>query len=183
MGERDSTRERLLLAAARLVREQGVRHLTLAAVAREAGVSKGGLIYHFPSKEALLGAMVAHLLTVTEAGIDAHRETDTGAGSWTRGYLATCSPPERGEHPDNRMAAAVLAAGAGAPALLDPIRERQPAWRAALADDGIDAVDAMVVRLAADGLWMNDLFALPALDADERAAVMARLAAMTEAGT
>ena len=36
----------------------GAVHLTLDAVAERAGVSKGGLLYHFPSKESLLQAMV-----------------------------------------------------------------------------------------------------------------------------
>jgi AcrR family transcriptional regulator len=52
-------RDRLLDAAERVVVESGATHLTLDAVAKSAGVSKGGLLYHFPSKEALLAGMVA----------------------------------------------------------------------------------------------------------------------------
>jgi len=51
-------RERLLDAAERVVVESGATHLTLDAVAKSAGVSKGGLLYHFPSKEALLEGML-----------------------------------------------------------------------------------------------------------------------------
>jgi AcrR family transcriptional regulator len=51
-------RERLLDAAERVVVESGATHLTLDAVAKSAGVSKGGLLYHFPSKEALLDGML-----------------------------------------------------------------------------------------------------------------------------
>jgi AcrR family transcriptional regulator len=36
--------------------------MTLEAVAREADVSKGGLLYHFPSKEALISGMVRRLI-------------------------------------------------------------------------------------------------------------------------
>src|SRR5690348_11094601 len=54
-----SARERLLDAAERVVAESGATHLTLDAVAKSAGVSKGGLLYHFPSKEALLEGMLA----------------------------------------------------------------------------------------------------------------------------
>jgi AcrR family transcriptional regulator len=52
-------RERLLDAAERVVAESGATHLTLDAVAKSAGVSKGGLLYHFPSKEALLEGMLS----------------------------------------------------------------------------------------------------------------------------
>src|SRR5580658_4525450 len=52
-------RDRLLDAAERVVVEAGATHLTLDAVAKSAGVSKGGLLYHFPSKEALLEGMLA----------------------------------------------------------------------------------------------------------------------------
>ena len=52
-----SARERILEAAERVITEVGAAHLTLDAVAQAAGVSKGGLLYHFPSKESLL---VAH---------------------------------------------------------------------------------------------------------------------------
>ena len=46
-----ATRDTILSAAANLVLRKGASRMTLEAVAREAGVSKGGLLYHFPSKE------------------------------------------------------------------------------------------------------------------------------------
>ena len=55
---RPSARERLLDAAVAVVRRDGAQALTLDAVAAEAGVSKGGLLYHFRSKRDLLDALV-----------------------------------------------------------------------------------------------------------------------------
>ena len=57
MPRRD-TKQRLLDAAAAVVRRDGATALTLDAVAAEAGVSKGGLLYHFASKRELLDAML-----------------------------------------------------------------------------------------------------------------------------
>jgi len=54
-----ATRQRLLDAAGDIAFEEGASSLSLDAVAARAGVSKGGLLYHFPSKNALLRAMVA----------------------------------------------------------------------------------------------------------------------------
>ena len=50
----------LLDAAIRVVTRDGFRAMTLDGVAQEAGVSKGGLTHHFPTKEALVTAMLEH---------------------------------------------------------------------------------------------------------------------------
>ncbi|MFM7780846.1 MAG: helix-turn-helix domain-containing protein, partial [Alphaproteobacteria bacterium] len=52
---------RILDAAENLIIARGVGAMTLEAVAREARVSKGGLLYHFASKEALLEALLGRL--------------------------------------------------------------------------------------------------------------------------
>jgi len=59
---RPTARRAILDAANRIVIRDGVARLTLDAVAAEAGVSKGGLLYHFRSKEALITAMIAAYL-------------------------------------------------------------------------------------------------------------------------
>ena len=53
-----AARDRILDAAEQLVADQGASSLTLDAVAQAAGVSKGGLLYHYPNKDALLAAMI-----------------------------------------------------------------------------------------------------------------------------
>lgn len=176
----DDTKARILEAAGRVVLERGAGGLTLEAVAEAAGLSKGGLLYHYAGKEALLTAMVGRLVEVTEARIDAHRERDTAAGSWTRGYIRACAVDDVPAHdPAGRLGVALLAAGATDPGLTAGLRERQATWRRRLHGDGIDPVAAQVARLAADGLWLNDIFGLPVLDADERGPVLERLEALT----
>jgi AcrR family transcriptional regulator len=48
----------LLDAAEAVVMRQGIANLTLDAVAAEAGMSKGGLLHHFPTKDRLVEALV-----------------------------------------------------------------------------------------------------------------------------
>src|SRR6476646_3591238 len=55
------TRDRLLDAVEQLLLERGAQQVTLEAVAAAAGVSKGGLLYHFKSKDALFAGMVRRL--------------------------------------------------------------------------------------------------------------------------
>ena len=62
---RESTRDRLLDAAEALLVEAGPRGLTLDAVAAAARVSKGGLLYHFRSKDALVEGLVMHKILST----------------------------------------------------------------------------------------------------------------------
>src|ERR1035438_3992257 len=57
-----STRESVLLAAIDLIIREGVDSLTLDRVAREAGVSKGGLLYHYAGKEQLIAGLVGLLM-------------------------------------------------------------------------------------------------------------------------
>jgi AcrR family transcriptional regulator len=59
---RPSSQEKILDAAERVVIDEGAKHMTLETVARKAGVSKGGLIYNFPSKDKLLDAMLFRLI-------------------------------------------------------------------------------------------------------------------------
>jgi AcrR family transcriptional regulator len=175
------TKTEILEAAADVVLAHGVAGLTLEAVARAAGLSKGGLLYHYPSKEALLGAMVDRLVEVTEQRIAAGREADAPPGDWLRGYLHACSAEGLEEtDPVGRLAVALLAAGAVDTALLEPLRGCQALWREQLRRDGIDPAIAWIVRLAADGLWMNDVFGLPVLTTEERRAVLERLVALTQ---
>jgi AcrR family transcriptional regulator len=74
-------RERLLDAAERVVVESGATHLTLDAVAKSAGVSKGGLLYHFPSKEALLEGMVTRHFREVDAEVDKRLASRAGKAS------------------------------------------------------------------------------------------------------
>jgi len=59
--QKDATREQILEAATRLLAEHGYAALRVAAVATEAGVSLGGQLHHFPSKESLVIAVLERL--------------------------------------------------------------------------------------------------------------------------
>jgi AcrR family transcriptional regulator len=173
---RVATRDRLLAAAAAVVRREGARSLTLDAVAREADVSKGGLLYHFPNKRALVRGLVADWMDRFEAEVDADAEAE-GAGGWTRAYLSgsdmTRMPPA-----ERDLEFSLLSVLIDAPEELDFVRERYRAWQARMNDDGIDPADATLVRLAADGLWFADLLGLAPPKGQTRAEVLKRIEAL-----
>jgi AcrR family transcriptional regulator len=178
-----STRQSLLQAARRVVAEQGVAALTLDAVAQAAGVSKGGLLYHFPSKDKLIEGMIEHLIGGFEAELSAElaRDSNPGApGSWARAYArASCAPDAQ----SLSMSTDLLAAIAIRPELLDPLRARYAEWQRQLEHDGIDPAIATIVRLAADGLWVADMFGAAPIGEPLRGQVLAALLKLTQEQT
>jgi hypothetical protein len=83
---------------------------------------------------------------------------------------------------EERLGAALLAAAAAEPELLQPLQKAADGWQARLVDDGLDPATATVVRLACDGLWLCDLFGLASPRDDLRARVAAVLETMTGEG-
>lgn len=180
-GDPEATRAAILDAAQARLLSQGPAGLVLDAVAADAGVSKGGLLYHFPSKEALVAGLTRRMLAgfdETQSDLRSADPADTGA--WTRAYLRS-TVTEAGDPADDsaRLLAGLLAAQGGDPARLESIRERFQAWQERLEDDGIDPVRATIVRLASDGLWLSALLGLPSLEKRLGARVLEALEAMT----
>jgi AcrR family transcriptional regulator len=68
---RPSKRTNILDAALRVAERDGVTGITLDAVAQEAGLTKAGLMYHFPSREALLWGIQEHLIVFWEGAMEA----------------------------------------------------------------------------------------------------------------
>src|SRR5215469_9681941 len=52
------TKQRILAIAAELFARQGYTGTTIADIARELGTTTAALYYHFPSKAAILGALI-----------------------------------------------------------------------------------------------------------------------------
>jgi AcrR family transcriptional regulator len=150
------TKKALLQAAGEIVAAGGSRTLTLEAVAARAGISKGGLLYHFPSKSALIAGMVAQAV---EAFGQALAAAEASSGDWLEGYVeATLADLDQGE-----PLSGVLTAVAEDPGLLEPFRQALARWyQRAEADYGSRALPLL---LALDGLWFHlQVGTLPAFD-------------------
>ncbi len=148
-GER--TRARALDAALQVLEQHGATALSLNAVADRAGVSKGTLLYHFPSKEALVRAVVEHYVRRFEQAVDDHARRQPGPDAWLRGYIAVGVDQQ-----ERRRSRALVGALAVNPDAAAGLRERQREWqrRAAV---GVDPDLALLVKLAIDGLFIADL--------------------------
>jgi AcrR family transcriptional regulator len=169
------TRDRLLDAAGRLLLRDPSK-LTLEAVAEEAGTSKGGLLYHFSSKAQLLDAVVDRWEASFQDRIDTAAEDSPGG--WIRAYTDVSALDGQDEHA-REIDSGILAVLALQPERLEAVRARYEAWQERIADDGIDPVDATIVRLASDGLWFAELMGLAPPHGELRAQVLERLRSLT----
>ncbi|MBG6212173.1 AcrR family transcriptional regulator [Cryobacterium sp. CAN_C3] len=171
-----STRDRLLDAFEELLIEGGERSATLDAVAAAASVSKGGLLYHFGSKDALVDGQLERLDAF--AATDAENIRSAPAGPVD--YLIRTSV--HGGSPLDRayVASSRLAQGRHPRAIqiLGDIRRR---WLSVIEDTVHDRDVAQTIMLISDGLYVNSSLAGPesltpeAADMDRLIAVISRL--------
>jgi AcrR family transcriptional regulator len=171
----EEIRAAIVSAATRIVMDRGIAKLTLADVATEAGISKGGLLHYFGSKEALIRAMIT-------AGLDSFEEktmtmvaADPTPGSYLRAYITTSFPAESADD----LAAAMIASVGTDRELLADYATANAKWSSRLKTDGLDYFYAEVIRLAVDGLYFNEAIGLPPLKPVDRKAFLSRLMEMT----
>jgi AcrR family transcriptional regulator len=76
---REQSREEILDATLRVLKRDGVKNLTVDAVAEELDLTKAALYYYFPSKQMLMFELVyRHLMAEGEALRDAAAEAEDG---------------------------------------------------------------------------------------------------------
>lgn len=174
---RPNSRDNILDAALRVTARDGAGNLTLDKVAAECGLSKGGLLYNYPSKEALLQAMLERLLS-------SHREV------MEREYRALEGQPEaalraflRAWKHDEQISIdaslAILAAAAQNPGLLEPIRAHFRDIYERICRESQNRDLALMIWAAADGLLLHRIMELAPYSHEDKAAMfesMLRLA-------
>ena len=172
-----ATRAHILAAAAELAKEKGAAHISIEAIAQRAGLSKGGLLYHFPKKDALLRALVElHLaeidasLAEVEASIALRRSNAVARVFVELNRDKVC---HRRDNPDG-----ILLALAENPHLLDPIRTHHARIAARIRNTAADRDLSLIALLVIEGLRTLDLFEANPLSVEECAAVLKRVLAL-----
>ena len=175
-----TAREPILDAASRVIAEMGARHMTLEAVAREAGVSKGGLLYHFPSKDELLTAMVERYVgRLAEAA----PVSDAADGADLVRNLIRHRIAARSQKGDLRTAHGMLAAVAEHPSLVEPLRVYHDRLWARIKASGVDAERMLLPWFALEGLLFHEVINTSPLDAEERERVIGEILTLLSKAT
>lgn len=173
-----SSRERIFEAAERVVSEVGAARLTLDAVAQAAGISKGGLLYHFPSKESLLAALIQRYVQHLRGCIEQARAK---LAPEPAADLKGCVLGLLGDDPRCKsLGAVLLATAANDPTLLEVIREHLTLQSQELAVTASAFARATVVALAVDGLKMREALRISTLSTAQRAAIVQELLQLSE---
>jgi AcrR family transcriptional regulator len=144
------TRRAVLDAAAAAVAGHGAG-VSLDVVAREAGVSKAGLLHHFPSRDQLLLAVAGDLVEGFRGAVDAAVDPrDHAVGRVVRGYVnATFDALGTGAPASDFVV--VTATLASVPGVAELLAEDKKWWDGVLADDGLHPDRILVITRAADG--------------------------------
>lgn len=176
---RPSKRTEILDAALQVIDHGGVTAVTFESVADQAGLTKGGLMYHFPTQEALLLALHEHL-----------------AGHWEASLAAAAGKPAEDATIAERVTAYARVATSSASRaelllMLETVNEPEmhqtwydilSRWAPPLPHDGgvpPAELPQFIARLAADGLWVNESLTSMALDPTARQQIADYLAALT----
>jgi AcrR family transcriptional regulator len=149
------TKNLILSAACRVILDKGAAALTLEAVAKEAGISKGGLLYHFPSKDLLIEGMIKYQIDGMEAMLE--QEMSRNGGNFLLAYVQVCIKQDIEQ---NRIAQSLFAAIASNIELLKPLEMRYVEWQNRAIAAAPSPETGTLVRLAMDGLWISDLLNL-----------------------
>lgn len=161
---RSSKRRQIIEAARRLVARRGAAHLTFEELTAESKLSRGGIVYHFPTRERLLQAVIAFELHEWDHAAPGDDDPDV----WLdEAHLTHHLSGLFGiENPSMRVAG-LLTAAASDPELLDQVRLR--AQRRFLHWSWDDAgMRRFVALMAAEGLFWRKVFGLnPLPDAKE----------------
>jgi len=156
-----TARDRVLDAYETLLIDAGPASATLEAVAAAADVSKGGLLYHFGSKEALAEGLLTRLRERSATDVALMREDPGGAVAY---YLKTSVPGAESPAGLTRTYLATLRIADGSTtgeAARRALASVDADGLAALRTQIDDPVLAWLVQLVGDGLYLRTLTGAP----------------------
>ncbi|UCI08743.1 TetR/AcrR family transcriptional regulator [Mesorhizobium sp. B1-1-8] len=163
-ARRANSRDRILAAAADVAREAGPGNLSLDAVASRAGVSKGGLLYNFPTKAKLMQGLVENYLKDFEQALEA-LIAQAGDESALSAYITLSSDDCEKPQPS---ASWIFSAIAEDPEFLAPIKSFKRQLFERLKGETSDLGALLVCFFAIEGLRSMDLFDSDVMTPDER---------------
>jgi AcrR family transcriptional regulator len=145
-----AARDKVLDAFEAILLAHGERAATLEAVAAAAGVSKGGLLYHFGSKQALMQGLLERLEALVDKDVEAMRTAIDGPAAF---YIRTSA--YTGSALDRAIVATSRLAQGSHPEAVQALQSMRQRWFDVLVDAVDDPAVARAVMLIGDGLYYN----------------------------
>lgn len=156
--------ERILQTALEIVKESGALYMSMDRVSARAGVSKGGLMYHFPTQRHLLEAILDRFISEIKAYRHGISSRFSGAEREFKTYLATWLNLSK-RH--KKTAIGLLAAVTRQPKLIARVRrEVIKRWNEIIKKDEIPTKG--VLALAAQGMCLAEILGIQPFTQSER---------------
>lgn len=177
---RPSAKQEVAQAALRLAAENGVSTLTFESVAEAAGKTKGGVLYHFHTKEDLVQAMLEQLIDAWDA--DALRHLGKPFDEATReeriiAFMLSSTEPATDYGPTaDLLVVADVARDERYTSIWRGLRDR---WVGDIAELSVTQQIALV---AADGVWVDEAIAQEPFPPERRGEILERLTEMIREG-
>ncbi len=154
--EKSSTLDQIFFAVMELILRGGLPAVTLSSVCKLAGISKGGLMHHYPSKEALVDAFVSRSSDECLQEIHEHLEPIArGSGKRTKAFVdlmlkdpAMCRPESSRE-----IAAVMIALMQGR--MVSHADDYYHRLAVELECDGVSQAIVDLTVASVDGLWLQ----------------------------
>jgi len=152
MARPPHARERVLDAFEQILISEGERFATLDATAKRAEVSKGGLLYHFASKDELASAMIARLVDLLAQDVEQMMAAPEGPIDY---FLRTSV---LGNDPLDRAFVAVSRlAQSDSLEARETLRQARERWAECIRPQVRDQAALNLVMLVSDGLYFNNV--------------------------
>ena len=168
--KKEIDRDRILDAAERVILESGGRNFTLDAVAERAGISKGGLVYSFATKDGLVRAALEREITRFQGAV----RQRLGARSVEPFELVLAHIDEALDEDDaaTRKAAFLVTALVHAPDMMEPAQRYYRVLLDPLLSDSGVAHDVRHALLAVEGIFLLRGLGFVEVSAEEHKSVL-----------
>ncbi|WP_240936742.1 TetR/AcrR family transcriptional regulator [Bacillus thuringiensis] len=174
----NSKRKAILAAASFIIENYGMEKLTLEAIAKQAGISKGGLLYHFPNKDAIIKGMIDEYSSAFLVSVrDKVSNSSEAIGKWHHAYLESAI---NDTGVSNELVSAYIATLFTNPLLLSKFQSDCQELYEEIEKDETEPIKAAIIRLAVDGLCYSEIFKVGKIDEGLKQKVIKRLISWTK---
>ena len=180
MGRHPKARKVILEAARRIVRERGAGNLTYEELVQESGVTRGGITYHFPTKDDLLRELIR--CDIEQWCEIEERLKPSLENEETAELVAHIRSHTERNDDRRRFVSGMLSAVTLDHSLLDPVREFMNE-RIGEVEWTDEKLMVELLRLAAEGLFWSELFACHELPTDARKRLVRKMEQLAEEWT
>lgn len=168
-------KQKILKATANLIVEKSLSSLTLQAIATKAGISKGGLLHYFPNKQILIHTLFETLFEDFWQNVAKRKEDIVYTQAKSACAYIQVNAEELHVSKTRVINECTLIA-----LIFDDEVKKQWARRVAISRqqdtlENSDSINALIGRLAADGLWLSDFLHTYEISPDDRKILIDRL--------